>query len=145
MPVSESGPFLAQHRTCPHIVLLDEMGRPMGTAPKAASHHNRTPLHLAFSCYAFNEAEELLVTRRSILKLTWPGAVTNSCCGHPFPDESLLAAVGRCTETELGACAATAELLLPGFRYQAVMADGTVENEMCPVFRVRLASIHRIR
>ena len=31
------------------IVLVDEDGAPLGTAPKASSHHDRTPLHLAFS------------------------------------------------------------------------------------------------
>lgn len=139
MPLSETpGAAPAEHPSLSRIVLLDEAGRAIGTAPKAASHHHQTPLHLAFSCYVFNDAEDLLVTRRSMRKATWPGVVTNSCCGHPSPAEPLLAAVSRCTKTELGATATTAELLLPSFRYEAAMADGTVENEICPVFRVRL-------
>lgn len=37
------------------IVLVDEDGRPIGTAEKRSSHHGQTPLHLAFSCYVFDE------------------------------------------------------------------------------------------
>ncbi|RJK96146.1 isopentenyl-diphosphate Delta-isomerase [Vallicoccus soli] len=118
--------------------LLDDRGRPCGTAPKAEVHHAQTPLHLAFSCWLFDDEGRTLVSRRAWSKRTWPGVLTNSFCGHPAPGEEPAAAVERRAPQELGTRVGGVRALLPDFRYRAVMADGTVENEVCPVFSARL-------
>lgn len=122
------------------IVLVDEAGNATGSAPKAATHHERTPLHLAFSCYVFDAAGRLLVTQRAHDKATFPGVWTNSVCGHPSPGEGLFDAVERRAEQELGLTLGSLALVLPRFRYEATAADGVRENELCPVFTAIAAS-----
>ena len=116
------------------VVLLDEAGFASGTADKVAVHHDHTPLHLAFSCYLFNQAGQFLLTRRAEAKLTFPGVWTNTCCGHPQPGEPMSDSVLRRLRDELGIGAAKLTLVLPRFRYQARMDNGVLENELCPVY-----------
>jgi isopentenyl-diphosphate delta-isomerase len=117
-----------------NVVLLDETGTACGTAAKTAVHHAETPLHLAFSAYLFNESGQFLLTRRAESKPTWPGVWTNTCCGHPLPGESVADGVRRRLRQELGIRAVELVLVLPRFRYQARMANGVLENEVCPVY-----------
>ncbi|CUR59932.1 Isopentenyl-diphosphate Delta-isomerase [metagenome] len=116
------------------VVLLDEDGEAVGTAAKADVHHVETPLHLAFSCYLFDGSGRFLLTQRALDKKTFPGVWTNSCCGHPAPGEDVFETVRRRVGQELGVTLDDLRLVLPDFRYRAVMPDGVVENEMCPVF-----------
>lgn len=116
------------------VVLLDESGTPVGRAPKSAAHGPDTALHLAFSCHVVNALGEVLVTRRALSKQAWPGVWTNSFCGHPKPTESLVGAVRRRADYELGIDLGNVELALPLFRYRATDANGVVENEVCPVY-----------
>lgn len=121
------------------VVLIDATGHPIGTADKAEVHTDSTPLHLAFSCWLLDENGRLLLTRRALGKLTWPGVWTNSFCGHPAPGEATADAVRRRAAEELGMPDIDAITeVLPDFRYRAVDSSGVVENEVCPVFTARI-------
>ncbi|WP_078322722.1 isopentenyl-diphosphate Delta-isomerase [Mycobacteroides chelonae] len=116
-----------------HVVLLDQSLQPIGSTPKSHVHHDNTPLHLAVSCYLFDENLRLFVSQRAYTKLTWPGVITNSACGHPLPQESLHDAVRRIVNRELGCNVRQLATVLPNFSYHAVSEDGIVEWEYCPV------------
>lgn len=116
------------------VVLVDDEGNPTGSVEKLDVHTTDTPLHLAFSCHVYNPDGQVLVTRRALGKLAWPGVWTNAFCGHPAPGEAMEDALRRRAQLELGITITDIQPLLPDFRYRAVDASGIVENEICPVF-----------
>jgi len=116
------------------VVLLDDEGLAIGTAPKSSVHGPDTALHLAFSCHVLNSDGQVLITRRALTKRTWPGVWTNSFCGHPRPAEPVLSAVRRHADFELGLTLHDLRVALPLFRYRATDANGIVEHEVCPVY-----------
>ncbi|HBJ2695385.1 TPA: isopentenyl-diphosphate Delta-isomerase, partial [Salmonella enterica subsp. enterica serovar Typhimurium] len=127
-----------------HVVLLDEQDKPSGTLEKYAAHTLNTPLHLAFSCWLFNEDGQLLVTRRSLSKKAWPGVWTNSVCGHPQQGETTEEAIIRRCRFELGVEITDLTPVYPHFSYRATDPNGIVENEVCPVFAARATSVLQV-
>ncbi|WP_394553966.1 isopentenyl-diphosphate Delta-isomerase [Agromyces sp. MMS24-JH15] len=141
IPSGRPGPELtAVAADAEHVVLLDADDRPIGTAPKSSVHGADTARHLAFSCHVFDEGGRILVTRRALAKQAWPGVWSNSFCGHPAPAETLLHAIRRRGEFELGLELRDIQPVLPYFHYRATDASGIVENELCPVYTARTTS-----
>ncbi|HEX8157040.1 MAG TPA: isopentenyl-diphosphate Delta-isomerase [Solirubrobacteraceae bacterium] len=122
------------------IVLVDEQGCAIGAAEKWSSHHADTPLHLAFSCYVFDDDGTFLATRRALPKKIWPGVWSNSVCGHPGVNESITDAIHRRLDYELGMTARDIQVVLPQHLYRAPPFKGIVEYEFCPVYVARAAS-----
>ena len=114
------------------VVLVDESDKEIGIEKKQAVHSFRTPLHRAFSFFLFRNKKELLIQQRSREKKTWPLVWSNSCCGHPLPEESYQNAVIRRTQFELGV-KLDAVTKISDYRY-CFSKDGVMENEICPIY-----------
>lgn len=120
------------------IVYVDEQGNPTGeTSEKLAGHTANTRLHLAFSCYVFNQDGKLLVTQRALHKKVWPSVWTNSVCGHPGLDESFEDAIARRLSYELGMTAGNLTKVVPDYIYKTPPYNGIIEHEFCPIFVAR--------
>lgn len=117
------------------IYYVNQDDTPTGeTSEKYSAHHASTKLHAAFSVYVFNVKGQFLVTQRAAGKKVWPGVWTNSCCGHPFPDEPREDAIARRLQYELGMKARNVQILLPKYIYKTPPYNGIIENEFCPVY-----------
>ncbi|MDX3356252.1 isopentenyl-diphosphate Delta-isomerase [Streptomyces sp. ME01-24h] len=84
------------------LELVDEAGATIGTAEKLSAHLPPGRLHRAFSVFLFDGAGRLLLQRRAAGKYHSPGVWSNTCCGHPYPDEPPFVAAARRTGEELG-------------------------------------------
>lgn len=112
------------------LILVDEADNEIGSEEKLAA-HEQALRHRAFSVFVFRkEADEwqLLLQQRQFSKYHCGGLWTNSCCGHPRPGETTVAAGERRLSEEFGF---TLSLREEGvFHYVAEFENGLVENEV---------------
>lgn len=113
------------------VILVDEHDRETGASEKLAAHAAGL-LHRAFSIFVFNSEGQLLLQRRAKAKYHSGGLWSNTCCGHPRPDESTPAAARRRLREEMNFdCELRAAF---EFLYRAEFANELVEHEYDHVF-----------
>lgn len=113
------------------VVLVDESGRDIGTAPKLEAHRSGA-LHRAVSVFLFDARGRLLLQRRADGKYHSAGLWSNTCCSHPRPEETPLNAARRRLRDELGVDAELSEAF--SFSYFASLGNGLVEHELDHIF-----------
>lgn len=85
------------------MVLVDKNDKVLGFKEKFATHKIPVPLHRAISIVIFNKDKtEMLITKRSLNKPTWPYFWSNAVCSHPKPGETYQKAAERRLFEELG-------------------------------------------
>lgn len=97
-----------------HEELLDvvnDRGEVIKTLPRSVIHGNPALMHRVVHVLVFNEKGELLLQKRSMNKDVAPGKWDTSVGGHVDAGETILAAVRREMEEELGVSTCGPEFL----------------------------------
>ncbi|WP_092674539.1 isopentenyl-diphosphate Delta-isomerase [Rosenbergiella nectarea] len=113
------------------VILVDEHDNPLGQMEKLEA-HRQGRLHRAITVYIFNTEQQLMLQQRAFSKYHCGGLWSNTCCGHPFPNESTQQAAERRLDEEMG-------LKLPLKKitqtyYNLPVTDGLVEHEFGHIF-----------
>lgn len=111
------------------IVLVNEKDEVIGYGDKMET-HIKALLHRAFSVFIFRKSDklEILLQKRDSEKYHCGNLWTNTCCGHPYPDESIEHAGQRRLFEEMGI---NISLKYKGvFHYTAKFENGLTENEI---------------
>lgn len=113
------------------VVLVNERDEETGTAEKLHAHEQGL-LHRAISVFIYSSEGKLLLQQRANGKYHSAGLWTNTCCSHPRPGETPLAAAGRRLREEMGI---STELKHVGeLLYRAEFGNGLIEHEYDHLF-----------
>ena len=112
------------------VILIDKNNRKIGTEEKIKA-HKEGKLHRAFSIFIFNSKEELLIQKRAKNKYHSGGLWSNTCDGHPRPDESYIKAAPRRLKEEMGFDCRLKKLFC---FYYKIKLGKLIENEFDCVF-----------
>ena len=114
-----------------HIILVDEHDGAIGVGEKLIT-HLQGKLHRAVSIFIFNSKGQLLLQQRAPSKYHSGGLWTNTCCGHPRPNELTLDAAKRRLWEEMGICCELTKAF--EFTYKAPLDNQITEYEFDHVF-----------
>jgi len=109
-----------------YVILVNAQNEILGVKEKIKA-HKKGLLHRAFSVFIFNSRNELLLQRRALTKYHSSGLWSNTCCGHPLPEEYITMGGQRRLTAEMGLNCALEEI--GSFIYRAEVDHGLVENE----------------
>lgn len=123
-----------------YVILVDENDQAIGQEEKIAA-HEKALRHRAFSVFICREHQgqiEVLLQKRADEKYHCGGLWTNTCCGHPRPEESIIEAGQRRLQEEMGISAKLKEVGV--FQYIAPFDNGLTENEIDHVLTGELSN-----
>lgn len=113
------------------VILIDKNNRKIGTEEKIKA-HKEGKLHRAFSIFIFNSKGELLIQKRARSKYHSGRLWSNTCDGHPRPNETYSKATHRRLKEEMGFDCDLRKLFY--FYYKERLNNGLIENEYDCIF-----------
>jgi len=116
------------------VILVDAEDKEIGVLEKIAAHQSGK-LHRAFSIFVLREKRgiiEVLLQKRQNTKYHSAGLWSNTCCGHPRPEEGVLEAARRRLKEEMGISPRLKNI--GNFQYHAELSRGLSEHEIDHVF-----------
>lgn len=113
------------------VILVDMDDNEVGQLEKMEA-HQKGLLHRAISVFICNTKGEWLLQRRAFGKYHSNGLWTNTCCSHPFPDETSHEAATRRLAEEMGLMADLKEIFW--FTYKEPLDNELTEHELDHVF-----------
>jgi isopentenyl-diphosphate delta-isomerase len=108
------------------VVLVNAHDEAIGIEDKTRA-HLLGALHRAFSVFVVNSAGQLMMQKRAATKYHSRNLWSNTCCGHPRPEETITHASQRRLREEMGFELNLKEVF--SFVYRANLEDGLIENE----------------
>jgi isopentenyl-diphosphate delta-isomerase len=115
----------------PFVILVDKNDHETGTMEKMEA-HRKGLLHRAISVFIVNSKGEWLLQRRTIDKYHSKGLWTNTCCSHPYPDETAGDAAHRRLREEMGMECTLQQMF--SFVYKVKVDNELTEHELDHVF-----------
>lgn len=113
------------------VILVDENDLEIGAMEKMEAHKTGV-LHRAISVFIFNGEGQLLLQLRAAGKYHSPGKWSNTCCSHPRPGETNIAAARRRLNEEMGLDCELVDWC--SLHYRAEFNNGLVEHEFDHIF-----------